>query len=91
MTRPPASTLAKKPLTPAHTDIQLTLIRLQEQSTDIVITSNTPHLAGETDRPLSNETETGTTQWETEHEAGLMHRQVVTSFAIKDWGLFSGV
>ncbi|KAF6219345.1 hypothetical protein HO133_005170 [Letharia lupina] len=90
ITKPPASTVAANSLTPTHTDIYFTLIRLVEQSTDIVITLNTPHLASEAEGQIPNETETGTLYGETEQEVGNMYHQIVTSFAIKDWGLFSG-
>ena len=61
-----------------------------EQSTDIVITMNVPHLASETDGQLPDGTEAATRQGETEDEAGNVYHHIVTSFAIKDWGLFSG-
>lgn len=89
-TKPPAPTVAAKALTPTHTDICFTLIRLVEQSTDIVITLNVPYLARDTDGQTSNGTEAGTTQREMEQEVRDMYHQIVTSFAIKDWGLFGG-
>ena len=61
-----------------------------EQSTDIVITLNTPYLAGETGGQTPDATEAETTQQEIELGAQNIYHQVVTSFAIKDWGLFSG-
>ena len=88
--KPPALTVAAKAPAPAHTDIHITLIRLVEQSTDIVITLNTPYIVGEADGRTSNPTAAGITQQEIEQEARNMHHQIVTSFTIKDWGLFSG-
>lgn len=61
-----------------------------EQSTDIVITLNIPYVASETDGQSPNGTEAGTRQGEREEEAGNEYHQVLTSFAIKDWGLFGG-
>lgn len=90
ITKPPASTVAANALTLTHTDVHFTLIRLVEQSTDVVITLNTPHLAGETDDQNRTGTEVATRQQETEQEAGKMYHQIVTSFTIKDWGVFSG-
>ena len=79
-----------KALDPIRTEIHLTLIRLVEQSTDIVITFNVPHLADKTDGEIANQTGPETRQPKIEQEAGKMYHQIVTSFAIKDWGLFSG-
>ncbi|CAF9907555.1 hypothetical protein IMSHALPRED_005566 [Imshaugia aleurites] len=90
ITKPPPSTVAAKALTPTHTDIHFTLIRLVEQSTDVVITLNTPYFAGDTGAPTPNGTEAGTRQREDEQEVGTMYHQIVMSLAIKDWGLFSG-
>lgn len=90
ITRPSASTAAANALTSTHTNIYFTLIRLVEQSTDIVISLNIPHLAGETEGHQSNGTEAGTAQRNTEQEAENMFNGIVTSFSINDWGLFSG-
>ncbi|KAL9136418.1 MAG: hypothetical protein Q9175_002377 [Cornicularia normoerica] len=90
ITKPPASTVAAKALTPDHTDIYFTLIRLVGQSTDIVITLNIPHLADETDGQIPNDTEAEVKQREVEQDVEIMYHQIVRSFAIKDWGLFSG-
>ena len=79
-----------KALTPIRTEIHFTLIRLVEQSTDIVITFNVPHLAGDTNGQIADETEAETRQPKIEQGAGNMYHQIVTSFAIRDWGLFSG-
>ncbi|CAF9923401.1 MAG: hypothetical protein ALECFALPRED_002374 [Alectoria fallacina] len=90
ITKPPASTVPANSLTPTHTNVQFTLIRLVEQCTDIAITLNTPHFAGEADGQIANGREARTRPWETEQELGNMYHQIVTSFAIKDWGLFNG-
>ena len=90
ITKPPPSTVAAKALTPTHTDIHFTLIRLVEQGTDIVITLNTPQFAGKTDGHILKGTEAGTRRQDTEQEAENVYHQIVTSFKIKDWELFSG-
>ena len=79
-----------KALTPVCIEIHFTLIRLVEQSTDLVITFNVPHFAGEMNGQIANETEAETTQPKIEQGAGKMYHQIVKSFAIRDWGLFSG-
>ncbi|CAD6587630.1 MAG: hypothetical protein ASARMPREDX12_004651 [Alectoria sarmentosa] len=90
ITKPPASTVAVNALTPTHTNVHFTLIRLVDQSTDIAITLNTPYIAGKVDGQIANGTEAGTRLRETEQEVGKMYHQIVTSFAINDWGLFNG-
>lgn len=90
ITKPAASNVAARAFTTTHTDIRFTLIRLVDQSTDIVITLNTPRLVGEADEQISNATEAGTGEGETENEAGNVYHDIVMSFAITDWGLFSG-
>ena len=68
-------------LTPTHTKIYFTVIRLVEQTTDIVITLNVPHFVD----GLEGEA----TQQEVEQANENTYRQILTSFAIKDWDLFS--
>ena len=79
-----------KALTPIRTEIHFTLIRLVEQSTDLVITFNVPHLADEMNGQIANETEAETRPPNCEQGAGKLYYQIVMSFAIRDWGLFSG-
>ena len=87
---PPDPMVGANALTPIRTAIHFTLIRLVEQSTDLVITFNVPHLVGEMNRQIANETEAETRQPSSEQGAGKIHHQIVTSFAVRDWGLFSG-
>ena len=66
-----------KPMAPSHTTMILTLVRLVEQATDIVITFNIPTI------PDSSEAQD-------ESVAREIISKVVTSFEIKDWNLFNG-
>ncbi|KAM0797265.1 hypothetical protein BDR22DRAFT_892372 [Usnea florida] len=89
-TEPLCSMVGANALTPNRTEIHFTLIRLVEQSTDLVITFNVPHLVGEMNGQIANETQAETRQPNDEQGAGEMYHQILTSFAIRDWGLFSG-
>jgi hypothetical protein len=69
---------------PEFVAIHLILLRLKEQGTDILITINAPHYAGEYEKPA------------VEGEATLLMKdgdaireRVLESFEVKDWGLFS--
>ncbi|TAQ85827.1 hypothetical protein B7494_g5833 [Chlorociboria aeruginascens] len=85
---PPADPENKKP-TPDFTAIVLSLIRLERESTDILITINVPHIKGEyteeevdlqlgkQGRLIKDAVEYAAVIWET--------------FKIKDWGLFNEV
>jgi hypothetical protein len=65
--------------------IYLLLLRLQEQGTDIVITINVPHYAGEYVQAGSPGEKT---QLMKEGEA--VTKKILETFEVKDWGLFSG-
>ncbi|KAL6721138.1 hypothetical protein ACLMJK_000238 [Lecanora helva] len=65
------------PLSPNHTIMHLTLIRLVQQATDIVITLNIPAMG---DAP----------QIQNVSKSEDVISTVVTSFDVKDWNLFTG-
>ena len=80
-----ASPSKESPTSPDFTGIVLTLIRLERELTDILITINVPHINGEykdevdmqsgkQGRLIENSIEYATRIWET--------------FEIKDWSLF---
>ncbi|EMD97534.1 hypothetical protein COCC4DRAFT_75047 [Bipolaris maydis ATCC 48331] len=71
--------------TPEYTFIQLILVRLKEQATDIMITINSPHYPGEYSPAASPSSET-----QLMTQAKRIKEKVLDSFAIKDWGLFEG-
>ncbi|KAJ9647044.1 hypothetical protein H2201_007212 [Coniosporium apollinis] len=71
---------AKRASTDADfTVIQLILIRLASQETDIVISVNVPHVPGE-DRDEDVEMLVETAKW--------MRDQILGSFEVRNWGLF---
>lgn len=85
----PTTTSSSNPATPDFTAIVLNLIRLEDESTDILITINVPHIKGEYTQEevnlqmgiqgklIENAVEIAARIWET--------------FKIKDWGLFEDV
>ncbi|KAF2121934.1 hypothetical protein BDV96DRAFT_134193 [Lophiotrema nucula] len=81
---PPPTTEAPKRPTPDFTSIHLLLLRLKEQSTDIVITVNVPHYAGQYVKSAEGEK----TQMMKDGEA--VKEKILETFEIKDWGLFEG-
>lgn len=68
--------------------ILLTLVRLVEQETDVLITVNVPHVKGQF--------EEGSVDLEHGSSGPLLERamewreRVVASFEVKEWGLFGG-
>lgn len=71
---------------PDFTGILLTLLRLPQQKTDIVITINVPHAPGEYD---AQEVDPATGKNGRLLTAALEHRdRILQTFAIEDWGLF---
>jgi len=64
----------------------LTLVRLVEQNTDIVITINVPHVANEYDKAAVDPAKAiyGTLL----NAAIEYRRKILESFEIKDWDLF---
>ncbi|XP_014551271.1 hypothetical protein COCVIDRAFT_113349 [Bipolaris victoriae FI3] len=84
-TPPPAPAGAPARKTPEYTFIQLILVRLKDQGTDIMITINSPHYPGEYTPAASPSSET-----QLMTEAKGIKEKVLESFAIKEWGLFEG-
>jgi len=71
---------------PDFTAILLTLVRLESQKTDVVITINVPHIKGEY---VEEEVDLAGGKPGRLLEAGFLYRdQILKSFDIKDWGLF---
>lgn len=60
------------------------LLRLKEQSTDMMISVNIPHYAGEYEKPMEGEGEV--TQLMKDSEK--IKSRILESFEIKEWGLF---
>jgi hypothetical protein len=69
---------------PEFVAIHLILLRLKEQGTDILVTINAPHYAGEYEKPAA---EGEATQLMKDGEK--IRERVLESFDVKDWGLFS--
>lgn len=71
---------------PDFTGILLTLIRLVDQKTDIVITINVPHAPGEYD---GAEVDPATGKNGRLLSAAIEHRdRILQSFEVRDWDLF---
>ncbi|ORY15830.1 hypothetical protein BCR34DRAFT_558141 [Clohesyomyces aquaticus] len=70
--------------TPNFTSIHLLLLRLKEQTTDIVITVNVPHYPDDYVKAGVGEA----TQLMKDGE--VVKQKILDSFEIKDWGLFGG-
>ncbi|KAL2045521.1 hypothetical protein N7G274_001949 [Stereocaulon virgatum] len=88
---PPAPGITQRPHSPTSTDIHLTLIRLVEQSADILITLNVPHIPGETE--TEDEGFVGGGRFGRAERAVRMKEAwegVVGSLEVRDWGLFGG-
>lgn len=82
---PPASAVAKAKA-PDFTGILLTLVRLEKQATDIVISINAPHAPGEYDK---HEVDPATGKNGKLLEAATKYRErILQTFEIKDWDLF---
>lgn len=64
----------------------LTLIRLEEQKTDMLVTINVPHIAGQYEAG-SVDLENGKMGSFLE-QAGKWREKVLGSFEIREWGLF---
>ncbi|KAK3173614.1 hypothetical protein OEA41_006946 [Lepraria neglecta] len=91
---PPGPGAARRPHAPTNTDIHLTLIRLVEQSTDIVITLNVPHIPSETEAedPAAGDGDAVRKQLNERTERAVLMKEtwemVVGSVEIRDWSLF---
>ncbi|KAF2660613.1 Mog1p/PsbP-like protein [Lophiostoma macrostomum CBS 122681] len=70
---------------PEFVSIHLLLLRLKEQGTDIVISINEPHYAGEYVKAPEGQKETQLMKQGEE-----MAKKVLSTFDIKDWSLFNG-
>lgn len=70
---------------PDFTYIHLLLLRLKEQATDIMVTINIPHYAGEYEKPEREGAETALMR-----ESRVVRERVLESFEIREWGLFEG-
>ncbi|KAI9878453.1 MAG: hypothetical protein M1830_000837 [Pleopsidium flavum] len=76
---------ARRPV-PDFTGILLTLIRLEEQKTDLLITLNVPHITGQY-APDEMNLELG--MLGKQLSAALVYRnRILETFEIRDWGLF---
>jgi hypothetical protein len=71
---------------PEFVSIHLLLLRLAAQETDLLITINVPHYAGEYVK--AGEGENGITQLMRDGE--VVKNKLVESFDVKDFGLFQG-
>lgn len=71
---------------PDFTAITMTLLRLEEQKTDILITINVPHIRGEYDAD-EVDLELGK-QGKLIGDAVEIAARIWETFVIKDWGLF---
>ncbi|KAL9584108.1 MAG: hypothetical protein Q9212_002316 [Teloschistes hypoglaucus] len=90
-TTPPLTTNGNtRALTPTFVAILLTLIRLEPQSTDLIVTVNIPHIAGHqepTDRAVNfEEGKFGSLV----QEGVRVRDEVWRTLQVKDWGLFDG-
>jgi len=74
---------------PDFTALILTLVRLERESTDILITINVPHIKGEYDE---DEVDLALgKQGELIGDAVEYAAKIWSSFEVKDWGLFKEV
>lgn len=72
--------------TPDFTFIQLMLVRLKEQGTDLMISINVPHYKGEYEE--AKEGDGGVTKLMEESEG--WRERILGSFVVREWGLFDG-
>lgn len=82
----PAPNPNPRPSTPIFTTIYLTLIRLVEQKTDIVISLNVPTIPGQTTAQSQLASDGQQTNGDQAAMKGL--QETTTTFEIKDWSLF---
>ncbi|KAL8844538.1 MAG: hypothetical protein Q9205_000030 [Flavoplaca limonia] len=76
--------------TPSFTAVLLTMIRLEAQSTDIVVTVNIPHIPGHQE-PSDGEVNFEERKFGSLVEDGIKIRdEVWRSLEVRDWGLFGG-
>ncbi|KAH9879827.1 hypothetical protein J1614_001851 [Plenodomus biglobosus] len=70
---------------PEFTYIHLLLLRLKQQGTDIMVTINVPHYAGEYDKAAGEDGQTQLMK-----DSLVAREKVLESFEVKEWGLFEG-
>lgn len=85
-TSPPGAKQQGRANEPDFVAILLSLIRLADQKTDILVTVNVPHVAGEYEAG-SVDLEHGK-QGALLEQAGKWRERVLESFEVKEWGLF---
>jgi hypothetical protein len=85
-TSPPGAKQQGRANEPDFVAILLTLIRLEGQKTDILVTINVPHVAGEYE-PESVDLEHGK-QGALFEKAGKYRERVLETFEVREWGLF---
>ena len=89
---PPDPTRPSRPNTPIHTHILLTLIRLEPQFTDMLITLNIPHIPGSPEAIAvgGEELDFEKGKYGSAIEEGKKVMDAVgNSLLVKDWGLFA--
>lgn len=75
-----------RPGQPDLTVILLTMIRLEQQETDVLITLNVPHTPGEYN---VGEVDLQSRQWGPLVTAAVSWRdEIIRTMAVQDWGLF---
>jgi hypothetical protein len=84
-----SSSRPARPNTPDFTAIILTLVRLEQEKTDILITINVPHIRGEYDEE-DVDLQLGK-QGKLIGDAVDYAARIWESFNVKDWGLFKEV
>lgn len=85
-TSPPSARQRGRDKEPDFTGILLTLVRLVEQKTDIVVTINVPHIPGQY---LKDEVDPASGKHGRLLDAGLKYREkILETFEVKDWNLF---
>ncbi|KAF1920365.1 hypothetical protein BDU57DRAFT_12326 [Ampelomyces quisqualis] len=71
--------------TPEYVFVHLLLLRLTEQGTDIMVTINIPHYAGEYEKAAKEGEETRLMR-----ESKAVRDKVLETFKVVEWGLFDG-
>jgi hypothetical protein len=85
-TSPPGAKQRGRDNEPDFVGILLTLIRLEQQKTDIVVAVNVPHVRGQYD-PAEVDLQSG--KWGPLLEKGReMREKVLEGLEVRDWGLF---
>ena len=85
-TSPPGSKQRGRPNEPDFVGILITMVRLEQQKTDIIIAINVPHIAGQYN-PTDVDPEKGR-QGALLEQAIQYRQKVMETFEIRDWELF---